>query len=195
MKRLLIIGLSPWFCVWFISCKEILMMRYGIRQPREETQESIQAFMDKMEYPNENTFIFKDSSAFYSCLRDSIFQSNALGTLFFSPQGLLASYNDTSHCHLHLDTTYFANTSYTLQKLMTFLVPLNDATLIDTMNANYIVVVTWATFLGKYNERLFSIRSTIRDNSDVTVKPIFLCIDIQKDWGMTNRERNALQFE
>lgn len=104
------------------SCKEIMMMRYGIHQPREETPESIFSFMEKMDYPNENTFVFKDSSAFYACLRDSVFRNNALGTLFFSPQGLLDNYKDTSRCqwpggyfirNLKHDTIYHADTGYT----------------------------------------------------------------------------------
>jgi len=204
MNRMIRIGLIPLLSISSLACKEILMMRYGIRQPGVETPESIRKFMDKMEYPNENTFIFKDSFAFYTCLRDSIFQHNTPGTLCFSPNGRLTSSKDASRCqwpgdyfvrNVHRDTLYQADTGYSLRKLMTLLVPLNNATLVDTANANYIVLVTWATFLGKYNERLFSIRSAIRENIDVTVKPVFLCIDIQKDWGMTKKERNALQFE
>ena len=204
MKHLIIIGLITLLCILFVSCNQILVMRYGIRQPREETPETILKFMGKMDYLNENIFIFKDSSAFYACMRDSIFLGNLLGTLFFSPQGVLAGYTDTLKCqwpgesfvqNLHSNTLPQANTGYTLQNLITSMVPLNDATRIDTANARYIVVVTWATFLGNYNERLFSIRDVIRQNAELEVKPVFLCIDVQKEWNLTNREKNALRFE
>ena len=187
--------LVPVFSISFISCKEVMMLKYGIHQPREETPESVGAFMEKMEYPNENTFIFKDSSAFYSCLRDSVFRSNLLGTLFFSPRGLLDNYKDTSRCHLKHDTIYHVDTGYTLQNLMGFIAPLNEQTRIDTADADYIVVITWATFLGKYNERLFSIREVIGENNEVTVKPLFLCIDIQEEWDFTDTEQDRLKFE
>lgn len=186
------------------SCKQILLMRYDIRQPREETPGTILAFMEKMDYLNENTFIFKDSSAFNTFMRDSVFRDNVLGMLFFSAQGLLANYKDTSRCqwsgsyfvrNLHSAMVYPADTGYTLQKLMNSVVPLNQATHIDTTNADYIVVITWATFLGKYNERMFSIRDAIRENTEVSVKPVFLCIDIQKEWSLAEREKNALRFE
>lgn len=186
------------------SCKEILMMRFGIRQPGEETPESIQSFMDKMGYLSENVFLFNDSSAFYSFLRDSVFRSNMPGTLFFSPDGLISRYNDTTRCQwsggyfvtrLQADTVYQADTGYTFREFMASVKPLNQSVCIDTANADYLVVVTWARFLGNYNDRLFSIRKALDENPDVVVKPIFLCIDIQKDWGMAKKELESFHFE
>lgn len=186
------------------SCKQVLMMRYNIHQPKKESPRTILAFMDKMDYPNENTFIFKDSSSFYKCLKDSVFRTNVPGTLFFAPQGLLVSYKDTSSGqwsggyyvrNLHRDTIYQSDTAYTLQKLMSLLTPLNENTRIDTAIADYVVVITWATFLGKYNEWLFVIRDAIRENTEVIVKPVFLCIDLQKNWNPPKKEKNALRFE
>lgn len=186
------------------SCKEVLLLRYGMHQPREETPESIVKFMEKMDYPNENTFLFKDSSSFYACMRDSVFRSNVLGTLFFSPRGLLDTYKDTSRCqwsggyfvrNLKPDTLYHADTGYTLKKLMTFTTPLNGSTRIDTAGADYIVLVTWASFLGSYNHRLFSIRESIAENQDVTVRAVFLCVDLQKGWNPSKREKEVLRFD
>lgn len=198
-----VISLVSFLSISLFSCKEIVMMRYGIHQPREETPESILAFMNKMDYPNENTFLFKDSTAFNTCMKDSIFRSNVLSTLFYSPQGLLINIKDTSMCqwsggyfvrNLHQDSLYQSDPAYTIDNLMSSLIPLNGSTVIDTVNADYIVVVIWASFLGRYNERLFSIREAIRENPDVIVKPIFLCIDMQKSWNPTARDMEVLQF-
>lgn len=186
------------------GCKQVLLLRYGIHQPREETPESILRFMEKRDYPNENTFLFRDSSSFFACMRDSVFRSNVLGTLFFSPQGLLDDYKDTARCqwsggyfvqNLKPDTLYHADTSYTLQKLMTFTRPLNERTRIDTAGADFVVFVTWASFLGSYNDRLFAIRESIRENTEVRVKPVFLCIDLQKSWNPSAREKEILRFD
>ncbi|NQV02272.1 MAG: hypothetical protein HQ542_06485 [Bacteroidia bacterium] len=180
------------------------MMRYGIHQPREETPEMILAFMDKMNYPNVNSFIFKDSSSFFRCMRDSVFLSNTLGTLFFYNNRLLVNYKDTSKgqwpggCfvrNLRNDTVYQTDSAYSFQSLMAHFVPLNEMTQIDTTNTDYIVVVTWARFLGKYNERLFNIKEAIKENPAINVKAVFVCIDIQKEWNLTDKEKNALRFE
>ncbi|MFC2101950.1 hypothetical protein ACFLS7_03055 [Bacteroidota bacterium] len=203
MKTKKIIILFALLSISSLSCKEILMLRYGIHQPREETPESIMAFMNKMDYPNENTFLFKDSSAFYTCMRDSTFRSNVLSSLFFSPQGLLINIKDTSMCqwsggyfvrNLHHDSLYQSDSAYTLGNLMRLMTPLNGNTVVDTVNADYIVVVIWASFLGRYNERLFSIREAIHENTDVAVKPVFLCIDMQKSWNLTARDMEVFQF-
>ncbi|MFH1159448.1 MAG: hypothetical protein V1733_00675 [bacterium] len=191
-------------CLSFFSCKQILLMRYGIRQPKEETPVTIMAFMDKMDYPNVSTFIFKDSSSFYTCMKDSIFQRNTLGTLFFYRNRLLINYKDTSKCqwsggyfvmNLRNDTIYQTDSTCLFQRLMTNFIPLNATTKIDTAGADYIVLVTWARFLGKYNERLFSIRKAMEENPGVNIKAVFVCIDVQKEWNLTDREKNALQFE
>ncbi len=185
------------------GCKQIILWKYGIHNPQEETPESILSFMEKMSYPTENTFIFKDSSAFYHCIRDSVFRRNTPGTLFFSPEGLLDTYKDTSKCqwsggyfvsNLRSDTIYRVDTAYTLQKLMSYFIPLNKTTSIDTSSADYIVVIAWATFLGQYNERLFSICKAIQENKKVTVKPVFLCTDIQKAWNLTREQQQDFRI-
>ncbi|MFH1297204.1 MAG: hypothetical protein ABIJ04_08035 [Bacteroidota bacterium] len=186
------------------SCKQILMMRYGIRQPREETPETILAFMDKMNYPDVNTFIFKDSSSYNRCMRDPVFQANALGTLFFYHNRLLINYKDTSECqwsggffvrNLKSDTVYQTDSAYSFQRLIAHFVPLSEPTQLDTTAADYIVLVTWARFLGRYNERLFDIRRAVEENPAVNIKVVFVCIDIQKEWKLTDREKKAFRFE
>jgi len=161
-------------------------MRYGIRQPKEETPETIQAFLDKMNYPNENMFLFKDSISFYYCLRDSLFRTNVFGTLFFCHGRLMNHYKDT---------VYHTDPLYRVDHLMEHLIPLNGSTKIDTCGADYLAVVTWGRFLGKYNERLFSVRKSAEENKFARVKTIFLCLDMQKEWNLPERGKNVLRFE
>lgn len=192
------------FSISSVSCNEILLMKDGIRQPGEESPATILAFMKKMGYPNENIFIFKDSSSFYTCMRDSVFIHHVFGVLLFSPGRFLIHPIDTLRNsfqglnainHLQGDTIYKADPTYSLQWLMHSLIPLNDSTRMDTANTDFIVVVTWATFLGRLNERLFSLGETLRGNKEVTVKLLFLCIDVQKTWKMTGKKNDIIEFE
>ncbi|MBN1198953.1 MAG: hypothetical protein JXA23_06355 [Bacteroidales bacterium] len=160
--------------------------------------------MKKQGYPNENTFIFKDSSSFFSCMRDSVFIQHVFGALPFSPGRLLIRSVDTLRDswpgldlipHLKRDTLYRTDTNYSLQQLMHFLIPLTDSTSIDTANADFIVVVPWAAFLGRYNDRLFSVREAIRQNRKVVIKPLFLCIDVQQTWEIARNKNKVFEFE
>jgi len=179
------------------GCKQIILWKYGIHAPREETPESIRKFLASHDFTNENIFIFRDSTVWAEYLRDTVSRSNMLGTLFYSPQGLLDNFIDTSKCQwsggYHIstfkkDTVYHVDTTHSFVNLMARLMPLSRETVLDTANADYYAVVTWGTFLGKYNERLFIIREGSDEQKEVTVKAVFINIDMLKEWNLTDKQ-------
>ncbi len=199
MKQLIPIILLASFA--FTGCKQLVMWRYGIHEPRKETPESIQKFLAKHDFPDENIFIFRDSSSYSHYLSDSLYRSNLLGTLFYSPRGLLDTFKDTSRCQwsggyfvglLKKDTIYHADTTRTFSGLMGQLIPLSAMTSVDTAGITFFAVVTWATFLGKYNERLFLILKAIREQQEVKVIPVFLNLDMQERWNLSHSQ--GLEF-
>lgn len=176
------------------GCKQVLMWRYGIHKPQEEKVESIESFLKKHSFPTTNVLVFKDSTNWSAFLRDSLYQRNILTTLFFSPNGLLDQFRDTNQCQwsggfqarlLRKDTLYHCDTNYRFASLMSMVKPLTPATTVDTAGADYYAVVTWGSFLGTYNERLFGIREAMAANPDVTIVPVFLCIDMLREWNLT----------
>jgi len=187
----------------FASCHQILLFRYGIHQPREETPERIMHFMEKRGYSNENTFIFKDTASFFACMRDSVFRTHVPGMMVFDHNGNMNVSRDTTPCRwlnenfarlLPEDTLGSGSSLFTLRQLRNCMVPLYAGTKTDTSIATCFVMVCWATFLGRYNDRLFSIREWINKNHSVRIQPLFLCIDLQKEWNLNLRNRKVLQF-
>lgn len=189
-------------CLLFLSCKQIILWRYGIHEPRKETPESIRKFLAKQDFPNENIFIFRDSAGYMQYLRDSVCRHNLLGTLFYSPKGLLVTFKDTSQCQwaggfqvstFKKDTLYHVDTNRSFAKLMSGLKPLSGETTLDTACADYYAVVTWSVFLGKYNKRLFTIREAISEQQEVTVIPVFINVDKQTEWNLSDNQGLAIR--
>jgi hypothetical protein len=194
-------GFFSLLCFLLCSCKQIILWRYGIHEPRMENPGSIHHFLAARGYPEENIFIFRDSAAWCRFLSDSVYRSNLPGTVFFSQHGLLDHLKDTSRCPhsgknyvsiLKKDTAYSADTGRTFARLMAMLIPLSEETRVDTAGADFYAVILWGNFLGKYNDFLFGIREPARGNKEVTTKPVFINIDMQSGWGLD--EKQELRF-
>ncbi|TSA27398.1 MAG: hypothetical protein D4R67_06115 [Bacteroidetes bacterium] len=120
-------------CTTLSSCKEVVLWRYGLHQPRKESTRSIRKFLARQKFPNKNIFVFRDSSAYLHYLREPIHRHHLFGTTLYSSAGLLDGFKDTTH---------------TFSCLMASLRPLDKETVIDTSAADTYAVVTWAAFLG-----------------------------------------------
>ena len=57
---------------------------------------------------------------------------------------------------------------------------------------DFIVVNTWAKFLGKYNERLFLVNETVKKRTDLKILMINLNIDMQKSWNLSEDQKIIL---
>jgi len=187
-----------------VSCKQIVLWKYGIHNPRTESRASIGKFLNKTEVQNENIFVCRDSAAFYTCLRDTVFRENLFSTMVFSSTGLLNRLRDSSSCQwaggmwisrLRPDTLYDTDTAYSFKKLMERFVPLNPSTRVDTAGASFLAVVSWGTFLGSYNKRLFSVQESAIQQSNVRVKTLFLCMDMLEEWNLTREQMRGYSIK
>lgn len=186
------------FSLLLSGCKQIVMLKYGIHNPKEETPESLLSYMNKMEYPADNSYIFRDSVSFFANIQDSVFRKNMIGSLFFNDNGVMTIYKDTSKCQwsagyfisqLDKDSVYHSDTSYTFQHLMTEIFPLSGADQTDTCHYDFTVLITWAKFLGKFNDRLFSVEEAVKQRPDLKLRLIFLNVDMQKSWRLTDQQK------
>jgi hypothetical protein len=193
MKRVMIIsvillGLSG-------GCKEVVKMRYGVKEPGEETPASIQAFMKKKGQPATSCLIFKDSTVYCRYLKDPVFRENMLGSFIFNPRGLVIHYKDTAKCRwsatsfirgLRSDTLYQVDTAFRFGELFANLTPLipGNTIRVDQQDYDFVVVITWAVFAGKLNERLFQADEAAAAASPVRTRVLFLNTDMQKSWKL-----------
>lgn len=173
------------------GCKQIILKSQGITKPKPETPESVLEFVNKWKEDPGTVYLFKDSTAYKKFMRTSVYKKNLPGTVFFNEKGMLNHLIDSTKCQwsggyytsrLKSDTTYQADTNYTYQKILSSLIPLKVEE--NKENFDFTVIVTWAVFLGKYNERQFSVSQAARENKKARIRVILLNIDTQKSWNL-----------
>jgi hypothetical protein len=197
MKYFIIIIL---YLLLVTACKEILLFSSGVRQPKEETDESIIRYLEKNHQSLEGQYRFTDSVAFAEFINDSLFKKKLIGSVFFTDSGIMVNFWDTSKCMwstpyylklLSLDTSFQIDTNYRYQNLFRKIIPLVpvDQTFPDGKKYDYTIVLTWAKYFGKFNGRQFSFRETASQNSKARIRVVYLNTDLQKSWNMSKSIR------
>ena len=187
-KPLIIIILLP---IFFGSCKQLILKSQGITKPKTETPESVLEFVDKWKEEPITVYLFKDSTAYKKFMRTPVYKKNLPGTVFFNEKGMLNHLIDSTKCQwsggyytskLKSDTSYQVDTNYRYQEILSSLTPLKKGEYKE--NFDFTVIVTWAVFLGKYNERQFIVSKAARENKNARIRVILLNIDTQKSWNL-----------
>jgi len=186
------------------SCIPIVKWKYGITNPKEETPSSLLKFLKKMDQPPKDFYIFRDSTAYCRYLNDPVFKKNLIGSLFFSEEGLLLDVKDTAKCqwsvssfiqNLEQSGSFRFDSACRYQEILPFLLPLTG--LYDTASQeavyDYTVIITWAKFAGKLNQRLFNAADLVKDIKYKSVRLIFINIDMQKSWVLRKDQKMILQ--
>lgn len=197
MVKKLLLGLA--LILTLSSCKQIILWKYGITRPKEETPESLLVFLAKMNQPADEIYIFKDSVSYLRCMDDSIFHKNILNSMFFTKDGILDKFKDSSLCQwsggyyiksLRNDTIYHINKSYRYQDILSEFRPLKDQQ--RPLNADsvydFIALVTWGKFAGKLNERQFITDDFAASNYHSRIRVIFLDCDVMKSWNLNKNK-------
>ena len=170
------------------------MLRYGIKDPKIETHESLLAFTEKFNLDSTQIYIFKDTVSYFQSLRDSIFKINTIGTLIFNKQGYFIDNRKTKSCQwsgcafldqYKQDSVYPTDSAYQLQSLLQKITPLSTYQQGDISNDFDLTMISiWAKFIGKYNERLFCLSEVAQKHPDLKVRIIYLNVDMLKDWNL-----------
>ena len=186
--------------IFFSGCKQLIYWKYGIKNPKPETPESILGFIKKWKQDSQETYIFKDSSAFFRYMNDPVYKKNLLGSMFYNEKGLLINFKDSTKCQwsagyfvsrLRADTLYQTDTTYKYQEILADLIPVRapDSPVRHDSSYDYTVIITWAKYLGKYNERLFVASESVNENNKAKIRLILLNIDMQKSWNLRKDQR------
>ena len=184
------------FCALFLigGCKQLIMLRYGIKDPKIETRESIMKFSNKFNLDSNLVYIFKDTTSYFHYMRDSVFKKNAIGTLFFNRMGSMVDNSKRKNCQwsgcaflnqFKKDSLYFTDSAFQLNELLQKIIPVKENESVGFSEENDLTVISiWAKFVGKYNERLFCISEIAANRKDLKVKIIYLNIDMLKEWNL-----------
>ena len=149
------------------GCKTYMKYKYGITRPREETTEKLVSFLKKQHFPEENLYVFSDSTSYIQYVRDPVFRKNLLSHMIFDREGTLLQ-RDTTKCQwagynmvksLNTDSTYRKCSGLQLEQLLRHIEPFGKdaAHEVIVKDPDFTIIVTWAKFLGKYNYRLFDL--------------------------------------
>jgi hypothetical protein len=184
------------FCnvILMSGCKQILMWKYDITKPKTETHESILKFVKEYNQDLNQVFIFKDTSSYFSSMRDTVFKKNILSVLFFNENDFFIDYRKSGQCQwsggaflqkYSKDSTYSIDSAFRLSSLINKIIPIiPEEQLHDPVNYDLTVIEIWAKFIGKYNERLFCVSDVAKNRHDLKIRIVLLNMDMLKDWNL-----------
>lgn len=142
------------------SCTRILMFLKGAHSPRPENESTVRGFSEKMEWPQDNIFIFADSSGFYNYHRNIgtypwiSFYNKDMYLLNVREKGECAGVIDSVIHNLALGNIYPVDSTSRLPSLIPMLCDLDGEPLqiSDLKQSDFYVVLYWAIFIGKLNK-------------------------------------------
>jgi hypothetical protein len=178
----------------FTSCAVISRYKYGIKDPDVESLSGLMGFLEKNDYPLRDQYFIADSSTYKALIETEGFRKNLLSFMIFDRQGRMLA-KDTTRCQwagndvirtLHNDTVYRIDTSFNFSRLEGCISPFGICRCPDVMERkpDFVVVITWGKFLGRYNYRLFDLNEAIIQNRSAVIRTVWLNIDMQKLWNL-----------
>jgi hypothetical protein len=201
MKTFVLLSLLSLF--FFESCVPIARLSFGMSRPKEETPQTLKKFLDKNKYPLTDHYLLKDSSEYIRVMNDTVFSKFLFRTVLFTGDFRRIE-ADTSRCqwsggyaieHLKKDSAYSCTDLFSFSKLYTSIRPLFDSIALPDIKQgefDFIAVNTWARFIGKLNERIFSVDGAVKKRPDLKILVINLNLDMQKVWQLRKDQRIKL---
>ena len=136
-------------------------------------------------------------------MSDSVLKSLLASPIFFRSD-LKRMARDTTHCqwsggaqvqNLKKDTTYTCYDELNFSDIWPYIKPLSDTVVKPVVNPgdyDFILVYTWARFLGKFNERILNVSDDIENRPDLKILLVYLNFDMQKSWNLSKDQRYKL---
>jgi hypothetical protein len=185
------------------GCKTYVKLKYGATQPKQETCESLIAFLKKNHFPVDNQYCFKDSASFFSMMRNPMVNENLLSHMLFDQHGNLMD-RDTAKCqwagsnvisNLDPDSVYHNIKPFRIDMITEQIIPFGqpDSGLFNPPSPDFTLVVLWARFIGRYNYRLFDLEKAVSDNKRARIRIIWLNIDMQKSWKLPKEKQLGIK--
>jgi hypothetical protein len=203
MKILLSIMLV---CFLLTACKPAIHMVYGVREATPETPETLLKFLEKHNGPVSGQYMLRDSAKWSEFMNDSVFWHNMIGTMIFNKDLALVA-RDTLKCiwsgstqikNIVNDSPIILFDRFSGERLLTSLVPLWDTAtyhIPERGTYDFLIINSWAKFIGKFSERLFSTGKYAESFSNPRFRVIWLNVDMQKSWNLREDQKLKIVME
>ncbi|MDD3738146.1 MAG: hypothetical protein PHP31_02475 [Lentimicrobiaceae bacterium] len=191
------------------GCKKIgtklLLVYSGAHEPRIETTESLRKYMQKKDMTSDNVFTTQNLDSFQNQM--SLSGGGVPEVLIFSKNLDNITYRDTIlDCNapafrailgLDKNKTYKINENFNFDDINTGLCDLegNPTTITVDNNADFIVVIYWAKYVGKLNkEQVNVMEKDAIDNTNANIQVVKINLDYQSFWGLDEDDYPEIKF-
>ena len=192
--------------IFFTSCKRILLIAEGIKQPKLENQKSLSNFLLKKEIDTLELLCFKDTTALNTLYRKKIVLPDSR---FFNNKRELVPYKSSPEdCNgkvaVFLEQAESINKSPSVpdERLETFLQDVvyeNDLRpfSMEPDNYDFYLVIYWAKYLGKVNKhKVFDWLNLVEEarKRGMKIRVIKVNADYQGLWGLKKRDLPHFEY-
>ncbi len=177
--------------IFLFSCSSGIKIIYGIKDPKTENESSITEYMKKNKMITDNVFV-PDENTY-----KSITQKTGLPDFFvFDNRGKLIIIESDKKCpatgtefleKLNPANDYNTNDEINLSEVIENLHYLNGNLAELTVSGNYdfFLVIYWAKFIGKLNQKYVTVwENTAHSNNFAKIKTFKINMDPQKFWDL-----------
>lgn len=193
---LLILGLI------LIGCKPSIKLLYGIKQPKFETSESIESYLEKRKVPSDNVLIIKDLNGLININNGDFSVPNAL---FFNANGEYVEYRKSPEdCNANIfgfiediaSINYQpADSSKNMDLIIANVKHIHSEKVKVEDRRHAYIFITWAKYAGKLNkDKAFAWVDLINsaNKNGLNVEYFLLNYDLQQSWNLTEEQKKEL---
>jgi hypothetical protein len=185
MKRMMFV-LPVLVLTGLFACKQAMMRKYAVKDPRIETLESVRNELIRYspDYPA-YLCVFRDSAALVDWCRNKSLPGRSQ---FYNSSGYRIITQDSTFCsgvetdfagNLKINQSYRIDSMTTFGKLKRNLIPVGEKADLDPSKYAFTCVIFWAKFIGKINESSFNIAaSALKSRPAETGKVNVLLVDM-----------------
>jgi hypothetical protein len=186
-----------------MSCKKILLMQYGVKQPRLENYASLNTYLEKNGIKGLSIYALKDTAALMTQYKKKWRMPEAY---FYNKNGYFVPYKQTAKsCNAgvspFLDSVGNFNklpfdATKNIAELLPDIIELNKDNKANSVaslpESDVYVVMNWAKYIGKLNkDKIWDWLDHIQKNRDkipLKITVILLNFDYQETWGITKKD-------
>jgi len=165
-----------------------------------ENQNSLETYLNEFGIETEHLYTLKDIFAF----KEFHFTGklNFTDVLFFNSDGYLVKNRfNKGECSQVINEIEQINSAEfekntKVDYWLKYIKPIKQSSIETEGEKEYTVIINWAKFIGKYNKQSFEWYNELKNSPSYSkINVIFLNLDIQEDWELSQEDKDALGME
>lgn len=194
MKKIVLFSI---LLITAVGCQQVAKLIFGIKNPKLENPESVKEYIVKNDWDTQNNFIAKDTASYKAVI--GLFYKSIPEAVLFDKNGNELIYKETSEsCNaglfkvipdLQKDSQLKKGTHQLKNVLNQYTLSLdgNSNSIMD--DSDYYLLIDWAIFTGKLNkDHVLPWENLAKNNKNCKIKVLKLNLDIQDNWGWTEKD-------